>query len=140
VPQMQIDLALLADAATVDVSGKLNILGVFDRITTAEFPAPPLRVCLVLRFSASVSEAGAHAVLITLKGPVGQEIFRLDGEMMMAPGAGSNEDGIHVPQVLNMDGVVFERPGRYSFDVGIDGEHHVSVPLNVVELAARALA
>lgn len=137
---MQIDLALLADAATVDVSGKLNILGVFDRITTAEFPAPPLRVCLVLRFSASVGEAGSHEVLIRLKGPAGKEIFRLDGEMMMAPGPGSTEDGIHVPQVLNMDGVVFERPGHYSFDVSIDGEHHAAVPLNVVELASRARA
>lgn len=137
---MQIDLALLADAATVDVSGKLNILGVFDRITSAEFPAPPLRVCLVLRFSASVSEAGSHEVLIRLKGPAGKEIFRLDGEMVMAPGPGSTEDGIHVPQVLNMEGVVFERPGHYSFDVGIDGEHHASVPLNVVELSSRAQA
>jgi hypothetical protein len=79
-------------------------------------------------------------VLIRLKGPGGEEIFRLDGEMMMAPGPGSTEDGIHVPQVLNMEGVVFERPGHYSFDVGIDGEHHVSVPLNVVELSTRAQA
>ena len=29
---MEIDLALLADAATIDAAGKLNILGVFDRI------------------------------------------------------------------------------------------------------------
>ena len=137
---MQIDLALLADAATVDVSGKLNILGVFDRITTAEFPAPPVRVVLVLRFSASVGEAGNHGVSIRLKGPSGQEIFRLDGEMMMAPGAGSSEEGIHVPQVLNMDGIVFEKPGRYSFDVGIDGDHHVSVPINVVEMGPSAQA
>ena len=33
---MEIDLALLADAATVDVSGKLNILGIFDRIAVGE--------------------------------------------------------------------------------------------------------
>lgn len=137
---MDIDLAILADAATVDTSGKLNVLGVFDRLTSAEFPAPPVRLCLVLRFNASVNEAGSHEVLITLKGPSGEEIFRLDGEMMMAPGTGSNEEGIHVPQVLNMDGIIFERPGRYSFDVGIDGEHHVSVPLNVVETRAPAQA
>jgi len=137
---MNIDLALLADAATVDASGKLNVLGVFDRITAETFPAPPLRLALVLRFNAAVSEAGGHAVLITLKGPNGQDIFRVDGEMMMVPGASSTEDGIHVPQVLNMDGVVFERPGHYTFDVGIDGEHHVSVPLHVVDMGSRAMA
>jgi hypothetical protein len=137
---MEIDLAILADAATVDAAGKLNILGIFDRISAEAFPAPPLRLSLVLRFAAAVSEAGAHGVLITLKGPAGQEIFRLDGEMVMAPAAGSTEDGIHVPQVLNMDGIVFERPGRYSFDVRINGEHHVSVPLHVVDLGIRAQA
>jgi hypothetical protein len=137
---MDIDLAMLADAATVDASGKLNILGVFDRISASEFPAPPLRLCLVLRFSAAVSEAGSHKVLIRLKGPEGQEIFRLDGEMVMAPSAGSGGDGIHVPQVLNVDGIIFERPGHYSFDVGIDGEHHVSLPLHIVDIGTRVQA
>ena len=36
---MEIDLALLADAATIDASGKLNILGIFDRIGVTQFPA-----------------------------------------------------------------------------------------------------
>jgi hypothetical protein len=130
---MMIDLAIVADAATVDAAGKLNILGIFDRITSPQFPAPPLRISLVLRFNAAISEAGSHGVNIRLKGPTGQEIFRLDGEMVMTPAIGSGEDGIHLPQVLNMDGIVFERAGRYAFDVSIDGEHHVSVPLNVVE-------
>ena len=35
---MEVDLALLADAATIDGSGKLNILGIFDRLTTSAFP------------------------------------------------------------------------------------------------------
>ena len=137
---MDIDLALLADAATVDAAGKLNILGVFDRISAPEFPAPHGRLCLVLRFSAAVSDAGAHDLLINLKGPGGKEVFHLEGQMQLSPGAGSAEDGLHVPQVLNMDGVIFERPGRYHFDVGIDGEHHVSVPLLVVDVGARVQA
>ena len=133
---MDIDLALIADAATVDAGGKLNILGVFDRITAAEFPAQHGRLCLVLRFSASVSEAGPHPVLITLKGPAGKEVFRLDGEMNLSPGPGSAGEGIHVPQVLNLDGVVFQHPGQYSFDVAVDGQHHVSISLQVVAMTA----
>ena len=33
---MDVDLALLADAATIDGAGKLNILGIFDRLHTPE--------------------------------------------------------------------------------------------------------
>lgn len=137
---MDIDLALLADAATVDAGGKLNILGVFDRISAGEFPAQHGRLCLVLRFSAGIAEAGPHDVLITLRGPEGHEVFRLDGEMKLSPGPGAAGEGIHVPQVLNLDGIIFERPGRYSFDVGIDGEHHVSIALHVVDLGVGAKA
>ena len=50
---MNLDLALTADAATVDSSGKLNVLGIFDHISASEFPARHDRMCLVLRFSAA---------------------------------------------------------------------------------------
>src|SRR5438132_1558210 len=80
VPRMDIDLALLADAATIDGSGKLNILGVFDRISASAFPAQHGRMAMVLRFSAGLPEAGPHAVGIRLSGPDGQELLRLDGE------------------------------------------------------------
>ena len=36
-----------------------------------------------------------------------------------------------VPHVLNMDGLVFPVYGRYAFDVRVDGEHQVSIPLTV---------
>ena len=49
---MRVDLALLADAATVDSAGKLNILGIFDSITSTRFPAKHGLISLVLRFSA----------------------------------------------------------------------------------------
>jgi hypothetical protein len=57
---MEVDLALLADAATIDASGKLNILGIFDRLTTSSFPTRHPRLSLVLRFSAGVQEVGKH--------------------------------------------------------------------------------
>ena len=65
---MEIDLALLADAATVDAAGKLNILGIFDRISARSFPVRHPRLALVLRFRATMNEAGDHAVKILLSG------------------------------------------------------------------------
>ena len=128
---MDIDLAILADAATVDASGKLNILGVFDRLAVQEFPARHGRVSLVLRFRAGVQEAGRHEVEIVLRDPQGEEMVRADGNLQLGGGPQSVSEGIRVPQVLNFDGLVFQKEGRHVFDVKVDGEHHVSIPLRV---------
>jgi len=127
---MEIDLALLADAATIDASGKLSILGIFDRIGVVQFPAQHGRVTLVLRFAAGTTEIGSHEVHIRMSDPGGAEVLSLNGEMQfMAPP--SARDVIRVPHILNLDGLVFKGPGTYSFDVKVDGEHHVSLPLSV---------
>lgn len=128
---MEVDLALLADAATVDASGKLNILGIFDRLGTSAFPTRHPRMSLVLRFSAGVHEVGQHEVEIVLKGPEGKELVRIDGEMNLSAGPRGVAGGVLVPHILNMDGLVFPSAGRYTFDVRVDGEHHVSIPLTL---------
>jgi hypothetical protein len=128
---MEVDLALLADAATIDGSGKLNILGIFDRLGTNAFPTRHPRLSLVLRFSAGVNEVGKHELGIMFKGPDGKELVRLDGEMQLTAGPLEVAGGVLVPHILNMDGLVLPVAGRYSFDVKVDGEHHVSIPLMV---------
>ena len=127
---MEIDLALLADAATIYATGKMNILGVFDRISVSQFPAQHGRVALVLRLTAGTSEVGTHEMQIRLTDPEGSEVLSLNGEIQLVGGPGASE-GIRVPHVLNLDGLVFPGPGRYSFDVKVDGEHHVSISLVV---------
>lgn len=136
---MEVDLALLCDAATVDGSGKLNILGVFDRLNVTSFPARHGRMALVLRFRGTVADAGEHALVIALKDPEGEELFRADGKIQIGAGRGSAQEGVAVPQILNFDGVVFQEEGRYSFDVKVDDDHHVAVPLRVASAGgARA--
>jgi hypothetical protein len=136
---MEIDLALLADAATIDASGKLNILGIFDRIGVTQFPAQHGRVTLVLRFTAGTSEIGSHEVHIRMSDPDGAEVLSLNGEIQLAGGRAA-QDGIRVPHILNLDGLVFAGPGMYSFDVKVDGEHHVSLPLSVEGPQGRGAA
>ena len=137
---MEVDLALLADAATIDGSGKLNILGIFDRLNTSSFPARHGRMALVLRFMAGLDETGQHEVEITLRDPEGQEVVRINGEMQLGPGGVAGGGGIRVPHVLNVEGLVFPRPGLYGFDVVVDGTHHVTMPLTVNGPAASAQA
>lgn len=137
---MEVDLALLADAATIDGSGKLNILGIFDRLTTSSFPTRHPRLSLVLRFSAGVQDVGKHEIAIDLKAPDGKQLVHIDGEMKLAPGPRASGGAVLVPHVLNMDGLIFPAAGRYSFDVRVDGEHHVTISLSVLgpEATARA--
>ncbi|MSR22125.1 MAG: hypothetical protein EXR92_01060 [Gemmatimonadetes bacterium] len=132
---MELDFGLLADAATVDASGKLNVLGIFDRIQAREFPACHGRIALVLRFSASFGEAGSHQVEIRLRGPNGHEILRLDGRMDLGPGVHAAAEGIKVPHVLNLDGITFPEPGSYSFDIYSDGVSVMSIPLRLESVA-----
>jgi hypothetical protein len=135
---MEVDLALLADAATIDGSGKLNILGIFDRLGTSALPARHPHLSLVLRFSAGVHELGRHDVAIVLHAPDGNEVVRIDGEMNLSGGVRDVSSGVMVPHILNLDGLVFPTAGRYAFDVLVDGEHHVSIPLTVEGPAASA--
>jgi hypothetical protein len=127
---MEIDLAFLADAATIDASGKLSILGVFDRIGVSQFPAQHGRITLVLRFTAGTSEIGSHDVHIRMTDPGGAEVLSLNGEMQLVGGVAA-QSGIRAPHILNLDGLIFTGPGMYNFNVKVDGEHHVSLPLSV---------
>lgn len=129
---MDIDLALLADAATIDAAGKLNILGIFDRLGMSSFPGRHGRLSLVLRFRAGLNEAGRHELGIALRGPDGEEVVRADGALQIRPSGAAAREGIVVPQVFNLDGLVFQAPGPYAFDVTVDGEHHATIPLRVV--------
>lgn len=126
---MRVDLALVADAATVDGAGKLNILGIFDHISAMEFPARHERMCLVLRFAADPGEAGDHEVEVVVRHPDGDEIARMSGSIELGPVLGG--DRIMIPQVLHMDGFVFPQPGTYHIEVEIDGEVDRALPLRL---------
>lgn len=136
---MEIDLALLADAATVDAAGKLNILGVFDRISTGGFPAQHPHISLVFRIGASINEGGEHNVKIVLNDPDGREVVPpLSGKIKIGPGPAEVGGRVKVPQVVNLERLTFPKEGRYSFDISIDGQHQVSVPLFLHDASPKA--
>jgi len=133
---MEIDLALLADAATIDASGKLNILGVFDRVSVASFPASHPHLALVFRLTASMDESGQHQVEIVLRDPDGEPTklppIRGDLQVRPGPGGGFGQSRVRIPQVVNIGSLRFEKAGKYTFHVSVDGEERTSVPLMVV--------
>ncbi len=135
---MQTDFALLADAAAIDASGKLSILGIFDHISAGDFPTRHDRMTLVFRLSASADEAGRHSISIRVVSPSAEELSRLDGELQVGPSRGPGP--IRIPQVVHLDGFVFPEPGEYALDVLVDGEVIDSVALTLTSTAGMAQA
>ena len=95
---------------------------------------------LILRFIAALNETGTHQIGITLRDPAGKEVVGVDGEMQLGLGPAGGGGGIRVPHVLHLDGLVFAVPGQYTFDVRVDGQHHVSLPLTVYGVESSAMA
>lgn len=132
---MEVDLAVVADAANVSQEGKLNVLGVFDTIWAREFPFRHSAMVFVLRLRADFTEQGGHAMEVRLLDADGGQIFKAEGPVKVPKGAPGRPARPHV--ILTLNAISFPRPGDYAFEVTLDGSHLKSVPLHVVEAPGR---
>ena len=130
---MKVEIFALCDAATVDMAGKLNILGTFDCINSHQSPIvhPLCAVAMKCRFT-KVEE--------------GQKRFRIsvidsDGRLIM-PSLDAQTQ-IHIPPdsstataqfVLVMPQIKLPNFGEYSIDLAVDGRQEASIPLYVKQI------
>jgi hypothetical protein len=90
----------------------------------------------VLRLKGRRTEVGEHAVQIRLIDEKDTEILGGSGNVTFAePPAGVME--IEAGAVLVFD-VPFPHPGPYRFEITVDGERQVAVPVTVSQLTAPA--
>jgi hypothetical protein len=127
---VEIEIFALCDAAT-DYGGKLNLLGTFDFIRTKQFPATHPHCAVALRVRFERIEEGDHRVRISIVDDDGKSISpNVDGNIgVKCP---QNLSSICANMVLNINGMKFEKPGRYSVDLAIDNRHEKSLPLTIV--------
>ena len=130
---MQVNLAVLCDAANVSREGKLNILGEFDSIHVSNFPLVYPTMVLVVRLEAHPTEAGDHTLKLHLFDEDGRDVVpSLRGEV---PTGHQPFLGVPIrtaPLILQMHGVRFEQAGHYSFELLVDDHHLRSLPLHVL--------
>ena len=131
---MELDFALIADAANVSQEGKLNILGIFDTIWAREFPVRHAAMVFVLRVKADFTDQGSHTLEVRLLDADGEQLFRAEGPIQVPGSAPGRPVKPHV--IMGLSGVSFRSPGDYSFEVMIDGQHLKSVPLYIMEAPA----
>jgi hypothetical protein len=130
---MRVALALLADGANVTREGKLNLLGIFDTIFARGFPVMHPLMQLVLRFEAEPAEAGTRRDLeIQFLASDGRQLFRLPGAVAVQQRTVG--DSVRIDQIVTLNNVQLEQPGRYRFEVRVGGELAATVPLHVEQI------
>jgi hypothetical protein len=126
---MQVKLALLADYANVTAEGKLNILGIFDRINVQELPVVHPQMHLILRLEAHPAERNrAHNVEIRLHDPDGQTIFEVTGDMVPQGTIGHT---VSTNQILTLNNLQLSKSGGYNFVVLVNNDLKSEVLLEV---------
>ena len=132
---MQVKLALLADYANVTAEGKLNILGIFDRINVNDLPAIHPQMHLILRLEAHPAERNRmHNVEIRLHDPDGHTVFEVKGDVVPQ---GRPNESIATNQILTLNNLQLDKQGGYTFVVFVNNDLKSEVPLGV-EVATQA--
>ena len=128
--EMQMTIGLLADYANVSQEGKLNIMGVFDRIYAPTFPAVHPEMRLVMRFEFSAAELGRERLLeVRLTDADGRTLSGWSRPLPVPKPDGQTKAIMN--QVLTIQGLAFERPGDYAFSVLIDADEKGSIPFTL---------
>lgn len=130
---MKIPVAFLADEANISQDGKLNVMGIFDRIAASAFPTVHPKMVFVFRIHAEFTDVGrTAAVQVRLVDEDGGVIFEANGEIVsptVNPGEFSTAN-----QVFSLVGVQFSQPGVYKFLVSVDELELHETPFMVVQV------
>src|SRR5687768_12902701 len=120
---MKILMAFLADEANVSQDGKLNVLGVFDRISAGSFPVMHPRMVFAFRvFMDSTDSGRGFPVAVRLLSESNELLFEATGEIgapTIAPG-----DFATANQLFGLVGLQFPHEGVFRFVVNIGGVEH----------------
>jgi hypothetical protein len=134
---MRVDFAVLADYALIDQHGKLSVLGIFQHVWVAAFPAVHPRTHLVLRVRGKRTEIGQHPIRIRFVDEEDHELLGGEGTVQFGePPAGVTE--IEAGAVLVFD-VPLPHPGTYWFDIAMNGGESVRVPLSASQLPGEGM-
>jgi hypothetical protein len=128
---METEIFTLCDFAQ-DAGGKLTIVGTFDQIGSQTFPLVHPACSLACRLRFSEKEKGAHDFKVRLVDAKGKEVIpSIEGNINVGMPANNQYAAINL--VGNLNQLKFEKEGRYSFELYVDGSWVTGLPLNLVK-------
>jgi hypothetical protein len=134
---MEVSLALLADCANISREGKLNIMGIFDRINAATVPAVHPQMQLIMNLEAERSEADRdHKLEVELIDADGNRMFHMEGHIKFGPPPPGER--LKVNHIIQLNNLQFSRFGVHDFKILINNEVRKSVPLHILETKKEA--
>jgi hypothetical protein len=129
---MEIEIFTLCDYAQ-DNNGKLIIVGTFDSIQSKIFPAKHPACSIACRLRFSKKEHGPHSISVRFIDQENNELVQpLEAELMIHPPKIGEHSTINF--VINYNNIEFKNPGRYSFELYLDGEWTSGLPLYLSKL------
>jgi hypothetical protein len=134
--QMEQVFAVLADFASVTIDRKLNILGIFNTITSQNVPAAHPQMYLVVGYKFECTEIGKKDIKIVLIDVDGHVLFSLEGEINI--GAAESGESSTINQIFRLGNLIFPQFGDYEFHVLVNGRIESRVPFKVSLLPAQA--
>lgn len=113
---MDLRYGLLCDFANATQEGKLNVMGIFDRLYALTFPAVHRQLFLVTSIETEPEDEGqTREILIQMINADGIVLTELKGQVNFGVGK-QVFNQVHIFQDLR-----FENPGPYQFNVFFDG-------------------
>lgn len=124
---------LLCDFASRAQGGKLNIMGIYERLFVTELPARIPHAYLVLRVLIDPSETGKkHSFKLDMVNDEDKELFKIEGYFdVPALPEGAQVDELRHDEIFPLYGPVLEDEGEYLFRVWLDDELDSTVPLYI---------
>lgn len=135
---MEVD-AFLADSV-VAADSKLYVQGgVWNQLGVGRFPTRHPRIGIAISIAVPFTATGGeHQFALYLEDADGGRLKIGDGDEVggtfnVARSGGVADGADHViPLAVNLDGLVFERPGRYRFVIAVDGVPSKHLPFHIV--------
>ncbi len=127
---MGLNYAFFCDAAVVDANGKLNVLGIYNRIFSSKFPLEYAKMTLVVSITGYYSEGGNLPIILNFIDKDGFHIIpQFDGTFA------NQQPGLDANIIYELNDVRFRQPGIYSVDIVVNNQHIGSVNLYLEQIS-----
>jgi hypothetical protein len=125
---MEVRFAVLADSANVSHENKLNIAGIFNRVTLGRFPGQHVGSSLVIALEAHPSVAGAHEIKIPFVDQDGTALMSVEVTLDLAE-PDDRTRPIRANFIVPIPLIPLPSAGDDRFDVLVNGRHEAEIAL-----------